>query len=54
MNKNTTCLLIGLLGAGITMSAYSQTIISSTQCTLLGFVVLLFGLLFKEGLFDSR
>lgn len=53
MNRNTSCLLIGLLGAAITISAYSQTIITSSQCTLLGFVVLLFGLLLKEGLFDS-
>ncbi|CDP02248.1 unnamed protein product [Coffea canephora] len=50
MNPNTSSLLIGIVGAAITLSAYSQTLISPTQCITVGLFVLIFGLLVKEGL----
>ncbi|KAK4833721.1 hypothetical protein QYF36_009977 [Acer negundo] len=49
MNQNTSSLLIGLVGAVITLSAYSQTLMSSTQCIGVGLFVLMFGLLVREG-----
>ncbi|XP_006482623.1 uncharacterized protein LOC102620178 [Citrus sinensis] len=49
MNQNLSSLLIGLVGAVITLSAYSQTLISSTQCIAVGLLVLVFGLLVREG-----
>ncbi|XP_015872869.1 uncharacterized protein LOC107409966 [Ziziphus jujuba] len=49
MNQNLSALLIGLVGAAITLSAYSQTFISSTQCITVGLLVLMFGLLVREG-----
>jgi len=49
MNNNIKGLLIGVVGMAITFSAYDQTVMSSTQCLVLGFFVLLFGLLVKEG-----
>lgn len=50
MDQNKSALLIGLMGAAITLSAYSQTIVSSTQCVAIGLIVLMFGLLVREGL----
>ncbi|KAL5739082.1 hypothetical protein ACOSP7_028008 [Xanthoceras sorbifolium] len=50
MNQNMKSLLIGLVGAVITLSAYSQTLMSSTQCIGVGLFVLMFGLLVNEGL----
>ncbi|XP_074377220.1 retrovirus-related Pol polyprotein from transposon TNT 1-94 [Apium graveolens] len=49
MNQNLMSLFIGLLGATITLSAYSQTAMSPTQCIGTGLFVLMFGLLVKEG-----
>ncbi|XP_031403673.1 uncharacterized protein LOC116213014 [Punica granatum] len=49
MNQNMTALLIGVVGAGITLSAYSQTAVSSTNCIGLGFFILMFALLVREG-----
>lgn len=43
-------LLIGLVGAVITLSAHSQTFVSSTQCVTVGLLVLAFALLVREGL----
>lgn len=50
MNPNVSSLVIGIIGATITLSAYSQTVISPTQCISVGLLVLVFGLLVKEGL----
>ncbi|XP_022159078.1 uncharacterized protein LOC111025520 [Momordica charantia] len=50
MNRNLSSLLIGLVGAAITLSAYSQTWISPTECITVGLLVLIFGLLVNEGL----
>ncbi|OAY56825.1 hypothetical protein MANES_02G047600v8 [Manihot esculenta] len=50
MNQNLSALLIGLVGAAITLCAYSQTVISATQCITIGLLVLMFGLLVGEGL----
>ncbi|XP_052198168.1 uncharacterized protein LOC127805039 [Diospyros lotus] len=50
MNQNVSALVIGLVGAAITLSAYSQTMISPTQCVGVGLLVLVFGLLVREGL----
>ncbi|KAL5722881.1 hypothetical protein ACHQM5_006341 [Ranunculus cassubicifolius] len=50
MNQNLVSLMIGLVGAGITLSAYSQTWMTETQCIGTGLFVLLSGLLVREGL----
>ncbi|KAJ0042937.1 hypothetical protein Pint_19195 [Pistacia integerrima] len=50
MNPNLNALFIGLAGATITLSAYSQTLVSPTQCIGVGLFVLMFGLLVREGL----
>ncbi|KAL6135543.1 hypothetical protein ACLB2K_067770 [Fragaria x ananassa] len=49
MNQNVSALMIGLAGATITLSAYSQTVVSSTQCITVGLLLLMFGLVVKEG-----
>ncbi|XP_020276926.1 uncharacterized protein LOC109851276 [Asparagus officinalis] len=49
MNRNLTGLLIGLVGAGFTVGAYSQTMMSTTQCLTVGLLILVFGLIVKEG-----
>ncbi|KAL4376659.1 hypothetical protein GQ457_02G011150 [Hibiscus cannabinus] len=49
MNQNMSSLLIGVVGAAITLSAYSQTMVSPTQCVTVGLFVLMFGLLVREG-----
>ncbi|XP_050228967.1 uncharacterized protein LOC126678128 [Mercurialis annua] len=49
MNQNLKALSIGLVGAAITLSAYSQTAMSPTQCITIGLFVLMFGLLVAEG-----
>uniref|UniRef100_A0A2P2PTN7 Uncharacterized protein n=1 Tax=Rhizophora mucronata TaxID=61149 RepID=A0A2P2PTN7_RHIMU len=50
MNQNLKALSIGIVGAAITLSAYSQTLLSSTQCVTVGLLVLVLGLLVGEGL----
>ncbi|XP_015583260.2 uncharacterized protein LOC107262369 [Ricinus communis] len=50
MNQNLSALSIGVVGAAITLSAYSQTLVSPTQCVAVGLLVLMFGLLVGEGL----
>ncbi|KAL7100921.1 hypothetical protein ABFS83_08G024600 [Erythranthe nasuta] len=50
MDQNKSSFVIGVVGAVITLSAYSQTYMSSTQCISVGLFVLLFGLLVREGL----
>ncbi|KAL3844671.1 hypothetical protein ACJIZ3_002074 [Penstemon smallii] len=42
--------MVGIVGAVITLSAYSQTLMSPTQCITVGLFVLVFGLLIREGL----
>ncbi|KAG9159641.1 hypothetical protein Leryth_013614 [Lithospermum erythrorhizon] len=42
-------MLIGLVGGALTLGAYSQTFVSPTQCIGAGFLVLIFGLLVREG-----
>jgi hypothetical protein len=49
MNRNLGAFWIGLVGATITLSAYSQTFVSPTQCITIGLFVLTFGLLVREG-----
>ncbi|KAI3761972.1 hypothetical protein L1987_52395 [Smallanthus sonchifolius] len=49
MNEKMKALMIGVVGAGITLSAYSQTYMTPTQCIGTGFVVLVVGLLVGEG-----
>lgn len=50
MDQNKSAFLIGIAGAVITLSAYSQTLMSPTQCITVGLFVLVFGLLVREGL----
>ncbi|CAO2814783.1 unnamed protein product [Amaranthus hypochondriacus] len=52
MNQNLKALAIGMVGVGITFSAYSQTAISSSNCIAIGFLVLIFALLIHEGFID--
>ncbi|XP_042425288.1 uncharacterized protein LOC122012723 [Zingiber officinale] len=47
--RNLSGFLIGCVGAAVTLSAYSQTVVSSTQCVALGLLILVFGLVVKEG-----
>uniref|UniRef100_K3YED3 Uncharacterized protein n=3 Tax=Setaria TaxID=4554 RepID=K3YED3_SETIT len=49
MDRNLSGFLIGCAGAAVTLLAYQQTVVTSTQCIAAGFVVLLFGLFVKEG-----
>ncbi|KAG2384049.1 uncharacterized protein HKW66_Vig0151880 [Vigna angularis] len=50
MKKNTMALSIGIIGATLTLFAYSQTLVSPSQCITLGLIVLMLGLLVGEGL----
>ncbi|XP_073128521.1 uncharacterized protein [Henckelia pumila] len=50
MDQNKSAFVIGIVGAVITLSAYSQTYMSPTQCITVGLVVLVFGLLVREGI----
>jgi len=50
MKKNMMGVLIGIIGATLTLFAYSQTFISPSQCITLGLIVLMLGLLVGEGL----
>ncbi|KAI4352554.1 hypothetical protein L6164_006792 [Bauhinia variegata] len=50
MKQNMVALLIGFVGAALTLFAYSQTFISPTQCITLGLLVLMLGLLVGEGI----
>ncbi|KAL6652616.1 hypothetical protein ACP70R_011541 [Stipagrostis hirtigluma subsp. patula] len=49
MDRNLSGFLIGCVGAAVTLLAYQQTVMTSTQCIGAGLVVLLFGLFVKEG-----
>ncbi|CAL9095568.1 unnamed protein product [Musa textilis] len=46
--RNLSGFLIGCLGTAVTLCAYSQTLVSSTQCIALGLLILMFGLFVKE------
>ncbi|PUZ47488.1 hypothetical protein GQ55_7G169000 [Panicum hallii var. hallii] len=50
MDRNLSGLLIGCVGAAVTLLAYNQTVVTSTQCIAAGFVILLFALGVKEGI----
>jgi hypothetical protein len=50
MDRNLSGFLIGCVGAAVTLLAYNQTAVTSTQCIAAGFVILLFALGVKEGL----
>ncbi|KAI3768564.1 hypothetical protein L2E82_19369 [Cichorium intybus] len=50
MNEKMKALMIGVVGAGITLSAYSQTYMTPTQCIGTGLVVLIVGLFVGEGI----
>jgi hypothetical protein len=50
MDRNLSGFLIGCVGAAVTLLAYQQTVVTSTQCVAAGFCILIFGLLVKEGL----
>ncbi|CAL9162642.1 unnamed protein product, partial [Musa hybrid cultivar] len=47
--RNLSGFLIGCLGTALTLGAYSQTLVSSTQCIAIGLLILMFGLFVKEG-----
>ncbi|XP_019058001.1 PREDICTED: uncharacterized protein LOC109116617 [Tarenaya hassleriana] len=47
--RNMQSLVIGLIGAALTIGAYSQTVVSPTKCIGAGLFVLFFGLLVSEG-----
>ncbi|KAK7820738.1 uncharacterized protein LOC112030425 [Quercus suber] len=49
MNQNLRAFVIGVVGAAITLSSYSQTLISPTQCVTVGLLVLMFALIVREG-----
>ncbi|CAB4275010.1 hypothetical protein PRUPE_3G265300 [Prunus persica] len=49
MNRNLSAFVIGLVGAAMTLFAYSQTLVSPNQSIAIGLLVLMFGLLIKEG-----
>ncbi|KAG4958738.1 hypothetical protein JHK84_035852 [Glycine max] len=51
MKQNMMALLIGLIGAALTLFAYSQTFVSPGQCITLGLIVLMLGLLVGEGMY---
>lgn len=42
-------LVIGLVGVYVTAKAYDQDYVSQTTCLLLGLVILVLGLIVKEG-----
>ncbi|CAL9103248.1 unnamed protein product [Musa acuminata var. zebrina] len=46
--RNLSGFLIGCLGTALTLGAYSQTLVSSTQCIAIGLLILMFGLFVKE------
>ncbi|XP_061349764.1 uncharacterized protein LOC133295003 [Gastrolobium bilobum] len=50
MKQNMMALLIGSIGAALTLFSYSQTFISPSQCIALGLLVLMLALLVGEGL----
>ncbi|KFK26909.1 hypothetical protein AALP_AA8G309500 [Arabis alpina] len=47
--RNMQSLVIGLVGAALTLGAYSQTFVSSSKSLGAGLFVLFFGLLVSEG-----
>ncbi|KAK9102523.1 hypothetical protein Sjap_019777 [Stephania japonica] len=49
MDQKMKGFVSGVFGALITFSAYYQTIVSTTGCIAVGFLVLIFGLLVREG-----
>ncbi|KAJ4765316.1 hypothetical protein LUZ62_075691 [Rhynchospora pubera] len=49
MDRNLSGFLIGCVGAAVTLLAYNQTIMSTTQCITAGLLILVFGLFVKEG-----
>lgn len=49
MNQKMSAFVIGVFGAAITLSAYTQTYVSPTECITTGLFVLMFGLLVREG-----
>lgn len=49
MNQNSKALAIGVVGVAITLSAYYQTVMSSSNAIVIGFLVLCFALLIREG-----
>ncbi|RXH69305.1 hypothetical protein DVH24_037089 [Malus domestica] len=48
MDPKSSAFVIGIVGAAVTLSAYSQTLVSPTQCIGVGLFVLMFGLLVRE------
>ncbi|KAF7016819.1 hypothetical protein CFC21_030351 [Triticum aestivum] len=52
MDRNMTGLLLGCVGAAMTVLAYQQTVVSSTQCIGAGLAVLVCALCIKEGFFS--
>jgi hypothetical protein len=49
MDRNMNGFLIGCIGAAVTLLAYNQTVISTTQCITAGLLILILGLFVKEG-----
>nr|KAJ0211964.1 hypothetical protein LSAT_V11C400225110 [Lactuca sativa] len=52
MNDKMKALMIGVVGAGITLSAYSQTYMTPTQCIGTGLVILIVGLFVGEDAYE--
>ncbi|WOK94263.1 hypothetical protein Cni_G02965 [Canna indica] len=46
--QNLSGFLIGCVGTAVTLCAYSQTLVTSTQCVTAGLLILVFGLFVKE------
>ncbi|CAN1146181.1 hypothetical protein LINPERPRIM_LOCUS6777 [Linum perenne] len=49
MNEKRTAAVIGFLGAAVTLSAYSQSMVSPHSCIGAGLFILFYGLLVGEG-----
>ncbi|KAL4192805.1 hypothetical protein AMTRI_Chr06g173820 [Amborella trichopoda] len=53
MEQSMKGLVIGMVGVAISFFAYSQTVMSTTQCLTIGLIVLMAGLCVKEGFLPS-
>ena len=52
IDQNKSAFVIGIVGAVITLAAYSQTLMSPTQFITVGLLDLVFGLLVRKGLIN--
>ncbi|CAN0857743.1 hypothetical protein LINGRAHAP2_LOCUS6897 [Linum grandiflorum] len=49
MNEKRSAAVIGILGAVVTLTAYSQSMVSPNSCIGTGLFILFYGLLVGEG-----